>query len=82
MNTILTTGRKLLGHNRAAHTALAQHLERGSMQAATQARSSKDIINITVESKESDIITDSGGEKYSAIFSALLHHPSTRELRV
>lgn len=81
MNTVLTTGRKICSIHRAANSALSQHIQATS-DAAESARSQKDIINITVECQESDIITDAGSEKYRALFNALLHRPSTRDLSV
>mmetsp|Transcript_60118 Transcript_60118/g.155361 ORF Transcript_60118/g.155361 Transcript_60118/m.155361 type:complete len:799 (+) Transcript_60118:47-2443(+) len=82
MNICLTTGtKKITSIHRAANAALAQRIDATSV-AEELARSSKDVINISVECQESDIITDSSGEKYRAIFSALLHFPATRDLHV
>mmetsp|Transcript_63735 Transcript_63735/g.184856 ORF Transcript_63735/g.184856 Transcript_63735/m.184856 type:complete len:799 (+) Transcript_63735:189-2585(+) len=80
MNTTLIAGRKLCGVNRAANSALSQHIQ--AHHEAAACRSARDIINVTVEAEESDIITDTGGEKYHAKLHVLIQHPSTKELVV
>jgi len=77
MKTTLPTSRKLCSTHRAANSALSKHIQ-ASNDAAAQAQ--QDIIHISVECEESDIITDSGSEKYFARFHALLTRPKCREV--
>mmetsp|Transcript_51684 Transcript_51684/g.135768 ORF Transcript_51684/g.135768 Transcript_51684/m.135768 type:complete len:803 (+) Transcript_51684:109-2517(+) len=81
MNSVLVPGKKLCSIHRAANSALSQHIQ-ATHDAVDAHRSQKDIINITVECQESDVITDSGSEKYKALFHGLLYRPTTRELSV
>mmetsp|Transcript_76257 Transcript_76257/g.176975 ORF Transcript_76257/g.176975 Transcript_76257/m.176975 type:complete len:795 (+) Transcript_76257:46-2430(+) len=77
MKTTLPTSRKLCSTHRAANSALSKHIQASNEAAAN---SQQDIIHISVECEESDVITDSGSEKYFARFQALLTRPKCREV--
>mmetsp|Transcript_853 Transcript_853/g.2379 ORF Transcript_853/g.2379 Transcript_853/m.2379 type:complete len:795 (+) Transcript_853:44-2428(+) len=79
MKTTLPTSRKLCSTHRAANSALSKHIQANSEAAAN---AGQDIVHITVECEESDIITDSGSEKYFARFHALLTASKCREVTV
>jgi len=66
---------------KAANLAFSQRVQAASEKAAT-AEASRDIINITVECEESDIITDDGGEKYYACFNGILYTPKMHEVTI
>jgi len=73
------THRKLCSSHRAANTALSKHIQ-ASSEAAIAAGGPQDMIRISVESEESDIITDSGdGQLYFAVISVDLSKPAPRE---
>jgi len=81
MNTKLTVpvSRKLCSIHKAANAALSAKIESREAASASQ----HDMINITVECEESDIITDSGdGNQYFALFYAMLSKPTPREVSV
>eukprot|EP00929_Paragymnodinium_shiwhaense_P090908 TRINITY_DN50990_c0_g1_i2.p1 TRINITY_DN50990_c0_g1~~TRINITY_DN50990_c0_g1_i2.p1 ORF type:complete len:819 (-),score=236.47 TRINITY_DN50990_c0_g1_i2:49-2430(-) len=73
-------GRKMPGCHRAANAALSHHLQ-AAQDAAAQATTS-DLIHISVECEESDIITDSNSMKWHACFNALLMKPTCREVTI
>mmetsp|Transcript_124318 Transcript_124318/g.247847 ORF Transcript_124318/g.247847 Transcript_124318/m.247847 type:complete len:795 (+) Transcript_124318:150-2534(+) len=79
MKTTLPTSRKLCSTNRAANSALSKHIQ-ASTEAASN--SSQDMVRITIECEESDIITDTGSEKYFANINVLLNMPKYREISV
>lgn len=79
MKTTLPTSRKLCSTHRAANSALSKHIQASNEAAAN---SQQDIIHISVECEESDIITDAGSERFFARFHALLTRPKCREVSV
>lgn len=81
LKTTVPTGRKLCSTHRAANQALSQHIQ-ASNDAAAAANSNQDIVHVTVECEESDIITDSSSEKYRAVLSVLLAMPKGGEITV
>lgn len=81
LKTTVPVGRKLCSTHRAANQALSQHIQ-ASNDAAAAAHSNQDIVHVSIESEESDIITDDSSEKYRAVVSVLLSVPKCRELTV
>lgn len=81
LKTTLPVGRKLCSTHRAANSALTKHIQ-ASNEAADARNAQQDLIQITVECEESDIITDSGSEKFHALFTALLTKPKCREVSI
>eukprot|EP00928_Gymnodinium_smaydae_P031206 TRINITY_DN22978_c0_g1_i1.p2 TRINITY_DN22978_c0_g1~~TRINITY_DN22978_c0_g1_i1.p2 ORF type:complete len:825 (+),score=180.66 TRINITY_DN22978_c0_g1_i1:84-2477(+) len=83
MNVVAAQGRKLQSCHKAANAAFSQFRQAAELGATVAASSSQDVINITIECEESDIITDdNSGVKYYANFSALLMKPKTHEVNV
>merc|ERR1719162_2400113 len=66
--TAPAAGRKLIGNNRGANLALSKHLLGGDDTGSSL--NSEWVVSISIESEESDVITDSGSENFFALLRA------------
>jgi len=79
--TTVPTGKRLCSVHRAATLALSKHIQ-AQNEASLDASAQQDIIRLSVESEENDIITDEGSERFHAVLSVLLMKPKCREFQV
>lgn len=75
--TTLTTGRKLSSIHQAANAALLKHIQEQNEGAQN---ASQDLVHVSVEAEESDIITDDGDERYRATVSIMLTKAKNKEI--
>jgi len=75
MTTIYSGTKTALGRNRGTNLAM-------SRAAAASSEFQQDIVEVTVKTEESDVITEAGSERFYASFHALLTNPTCREISV